>query len=110
MDAQRLSELYRAVVMEHHRHPRGQGAPATFSAQAYGKNPVCGDEVTIYLSPCPQGGWETRWTGESKKRAAGPCKTLDKWLGPCDWLALQADGRRLYVMTEEMFHAITKEH
>jgi hypothetical protein len=51
----------------------------------------------------------TRWTGESKKRAAGPCKTLDKWLGPCDWLAMQADGRRLYVMTEEMFHAITRE-
>ena len=64
MDAQRLNELYRSVVMEHHRYPRGQGAPATFSAQAYGKNPVCGDEVTVYLTPCPQGGWETRWTGE----------------------------------------------
>ncbi len=64
MDAQRLSELYRAVVMDHHRRPRGHGAPATFSAQAYGKNPVCGDEVTVYLIPCPQGGWETRWSGE----------------------------------------------
>lgn len=64
MDAQRLNDLYRAVVMEHHRRPRGQGAPSTFASKAYGKNPVCGDEVAIYLTPYPQGGWETRWTGE----------------------------------------------
>ncbi len=64
MDPQRLHELYRSTVLEHHRHPRGNRVPPVFSAKAYGKNPVCGDEVTLYLTPLSSEGWEVCWEGE----------------------------------------------
>jgi nitrogen fixation NifU-like protein len=42
-----LDSLYREVVLDHHRHPRGASPLAEFDVQASGKNPSCGDEVTL---------------------------------------------------------------
>ena len=44
-----LDELYREVVLDHHRHPRGNRPLETYDVQAAGKNPSCGDEVTMQL-------------------------------------------------------------
>ena len=46
----RLDDLYREVVMDHHRHPRGRTPLATVDARAHGFNPVCGDEVLLNLA------------------------------------------------------------
>jgi nitrogen fixation protein NifU and related proteins len=46
----RLDELYREVVLDHHRHPRGRQPLARVDAQAHGFNPVCGDEVLLNVS------------------------------------------------------------
>jgi nitrogen fixation NifU-like protein len=45
-----LDDLYREVVMDHHRHPRGRAPLARVDATAHGFNPVCGDEVVISLA------------------------------------------------------------
>ncbi len=45
-----LDELYREVVLDHHRHPRGRTPLPRVDARAHGFNPVCGDEVRLGLA------------------------------------------------------------
>jgi nitrogen fixation NifU-like protein len=45
-----LDELYREVVLDHHRSPRGRAPLRRVDAHAHGLNPVCGDEVHLNLS------------------------------------------------------------
>ena len=45
-----LDELYREVVLDHHRHPRGRAPIGRVDARAHGFNPVCGDEVVLSLA------------------------------------------------------------
>ncbi len=44
-----MDALYREVVLDHHRHPRGAEPIDDFDVQAAGKNPSCGDEVTLQM-------------------------------------------------------------
>lgn len=44
-----LSALYQDVILDHNRAPRNFGELAEASASAAGRNPLCGDEVTIWL-------------------------------------------------------------
>jgi len=44
-----LDALYRDVVMDHHRHPRGAAPLARPAVHAEGVNPSCGDEVRLEL-------------------------------------------------------------
>ena len=45
-----LDDLYREVVMDHHRRPRGRAPLPRVDATAHGFNPVCGDEVVLSLA------------------------------------------------------------
>jgi len=40
---------FRAVVLEHFRHPRNRGPLANPHASAEGANPLCGDRIRIQL-------------------------------------------------------------
>ena len=42
-----LDSLYREVILDHYKNPRGHGVIAEPDAQAEGQNPLCGDEVSI---------------------------------------------------------------
>jgi nitrogen fixation NifU-like protein len=44
-----IDDLYREVILDHHKHPRGNRPLADYDVQAEGKNPACGDEVTLQL-------------------------------------------------------------
>jgi len=44
-----LRELYQAVILDHSRHPRHFGKLEGATAQARGYNPLCGDQLTLYL-------------------------------------------------------------
>jgi nitrogen fixation NifU-like protein len=44
-----LRELYQEVILDHHKHPRNRGALSEPSATAEGHNPLCGDNITVYL-------------------------------------------------------------
>ncbi len=49
MSTGHLDELYRQVILDHHRHPRGRQALRQPDLEASGLNPSCGDEVTLQL-------------------------------------------------------------
>ena len=45
-----LEDLYRAIILDHYRNPRNRGElPAPPATRAEGFNPLCGDEVVVYL-------------------------------------------------------------
>ncbi|HVR34677.1 MAG TPA: SUF system NifU family Fe-S cluster assembly protein [Methylomirabilota bacterium] len=44
-----LSELYQQVIMDHNRSPRNFRRLEGANREAEGHNPLCGDEVRIYL-------------------------------------------------------------
>ncbi|MBU0740846.1 SUF system NifU family Fe-S cluster assembly protein [bacterium] len=44
-----MDDLYREVILDHHRSPRGAEKLAAHDVEASGKNPSCGDEVTLQL-------------------------------------------------------------
>ncbi len=44
-----LRDLYQQVILDHYRAPRNFGALDPASACAEGYNPVCGDQVKVYL-------------------------------------------------------------
>jgi len=43
-------QMYREVILDHYKNPRGHGVIEDAEAHAEGMNPLCGDEVTIYVS------------------------------------------------------------
>lgn len=43
------NELYQQVILDHNRKPRNFGPLATASRRQMGHNPLCGDELTVYL-------------------------------------------------------------
>ena len=45
-----LEDLYREIILDHYRNPRNKGELATPPAhRADGMNPLCGDEIAVYL-------------------------------------------------------------
>ena len=42
--------MYREVILDHYKNPRGHGLLEDPDAQAEGQNPLCGDEVSIYVA------------------------------------------------------------
>ena len=44
-----LRDLYQEVILDHGKHPRNHRHPAAANRQARGYNPLCGDQVTVYL-------------------------------------------------------------
>ncbi len=42
-----FDQLYREVILDHYKNPRGHGVIEGADAHAEGQNPLCGDEVTI---------------------------------------------------------------
>ncbi len=45
-----FDDLYREVILDHYKNPRGHGALADADAEAEGQNPLCGDEVAISVA------------------------------------------------------------
>jgi len=44
-----MEDLYREVILDHYKNPRGHGVIEDADAHADGLNPLCGDEVSIYV-------------------------------------------------------------
>jgi nitrogen fixation protein NifU and related proteins len=45
-----FDDLYREVILDHYKNPRGHGVIEDADAEAEGQNPLCGDEVSIYVA------------------------------------------------------------
>jgi nitrogen fixation NifU-like protein len=44
-----FEQMYREVILDHYKAPRNHGLLEPADAVAEGKNPLCGDEVTVTL-------------------------------------------------------------
>jgi nitrogen fixation protein NifU and related proteins len=45
-----FDELYREVILDHYKNPRGHGIVEPSDIEAEGMNPLCGDEVSISIA------------------------------------------------------------
>ena len=45
-----FDQMYREVILDHYKNPRGHGELEHADAHAEGQNPLCGDEVSIYVA------------------------------------------------------------
>ena len=45
-----LRDLYQEIILDHGKSPRNFGKPESFTAEADGYNPLCGDKVHIYVT------------------------------------------------------------
>ena len=48
--SEEFDQMYREVILDHYKNPRGHGVMEDPDAQAEGQNPLCGDEASIYVS------------------------------------------------------------
>lgn len=44
-----LRELYQEIILDHTRHPRNFGPLPEANRSAEGHNPLCGDQIKVYL-------------------------------------------------------------
>ena len=44
-----LKELYQEIILEHGKNPRNLGKTHEYNKDAKGHNPLCGDNVHVYL-------------------------------------------------------------
>ena len=44
-----LKELYQDIILEHGKSPRNFGKCDKYTHEAKGHNPLCGDQVHVYL-------------------------------------------------------------
>ena len=44
-----LDELYQSIILDHNRRPQNFRRMADASGQAEGANPLCGDQLTVWL-------------------------------------------------------------
>jgi len=45
-----LEDLYREIILDHYRTPRNRGELEPPAVKIDGHNPLCGDEITVYLA------------------------------------------------------------
>ena len=44
-----LEDLYREIILDHYRTPRNRGELEAPAVSAEGHNPLCGDEIRIFI-------------------------------------------------------------
>jgi nitrogen fixation NifU-like protein len=44
-----LRELYQSVILDHNKAPRNLRRPPHANRSAEGRNPLCGDQLTVFL-------------------------------------------------------------
>ena len=42
-----FEQMYREVILDHYKNPRGHGVMEEADAEAEGQNPLCGDEISV---------------------------------------------------------------
>ena len=45
-----LEDLYREIILDHYKSPRNRGSLEPPAIRTEGHNPLCGDEIEVYIS------------------------------------------------------------
>jgi nitrogen fixation NifU-like protein len=65
-----LEDLYREIILDHYRNPRNRGElPTPPAHRVEGFNPLCGDEIVVYLD-VEDGRWPTCASAARAARSA----------------------------------------
>ena len=60
-----LEDLYREIILDHYRSPRNRGElPAPPAHRVEGFNPLCGDEVVLFVDVHDGKVGDIRWSGQ----------------------------------------------
>jgi nitrogen fixation protein NifU and related proteins len=59
-----LKSLYQELLLDHYRRPRNRGALAEADVQVAKRNPLCGDEVTLYVEFEGDAVHDVKFTGQ----------------------------------------------
>jgi nitrogen fixation protein NifU and related proteins len=59
-----IRELYQEVILEHNKTPQNYGVLEVCTHSAHGHNPLCGDELTVYLNVSDGVIGEVRFEGQ----------------------------------------------
>ena len=84
-----LSELYQEVILDHNKKPRNFQKLEDANRKAEGYNPLCGDQVTVYLRLLLgwRGGlgWHWRGGGGGRGWSQWRCRRRLGVSRPCWW-------------------------
>jgi nitrogen fixation NifU-like protein len=45
-----LADLYREIILDHYKNPRNRGSLEPPAVRSEGHNPLCGDEIEVFLT------------------------------------------------------------
>ncbi|MFP4068879.1 MAG: Fe-S cluster assembly sulfur transfer protein SufU [Opitutales bacterium] len=80
-----LHELYQDIILDHNKRPRHYGALAGHTHTAEGYNPLCGDQITVYL----------KVEGDRVAEAAYECASCAICKASASMMMEAVDGRSL---------------
>lgn len=75
-----LESLYQEIILDHYKHPRGQGRLDHPQGEAFHVNPTCGDEITVDVCRTDGGvhiGYEGQGCSISQASASVMTELLD---------------------------------
>jgi len=106
-----LNDLYQDIILDHHRRPRNRGALENPSSVGEGFNPLCGDELTVFLKMDGDKIADVKFTGQgcAISQASASLMTLrikgktvaEAREAIADMQALLADEKELPIAIEE---------
>jgi nitrogen fixation NifU-like protein len=91
-------ELYREIILEHYHHPRFKGALPDADLTAEGMNPLCGDEVTLYLKTDDERIVEARFEGRGCSISQASASMLTEAIRGLTWQQAKALQERVKAM------------
>ncbi|MGZ4383221.1 MAG: Fe-S cluster assembly sulfur transfer protein SufU [Gaiellaceae bacterium] len=101
-----VDQLYRELILDHYKNPRGHGRVERPDAEADGQNPLCGDEISMTLRLGVDGETieEVRFEGHGCAISqAATSMLIEEIVGKkaSDVAALSKDAAPLVAMMEE---------
>ena len=78
-----LNDLYQEVILDHNKRPRNFRTIEPASHHADGHNPLCGDQMTIYLETDAEGRFckDSGWSVKDQPRIENVVSTIYSALG-----------------------------
>lgn len=90
-----LADLYQEIILEHSRRPRNQGTLTPFDREARGYNPVCGDEVVVYVAVDDAVITDIRFVGQGCALSRASASLMTEHVKGLNVAAAQAAVRRM---------------